>query len=146
MKDDQFFLRHATGVGNRQASPRNFGAVIVKDGEIIGEDCNHVYELHDPSAHAEISALKMAAKKLGTHNLNGVTMYGSHEPCLMCFSCAAWANVERVVYAVSANEQDFSYEFDGISLNDLAKHLTQRKISVEHIPLEPDNDKSKEDK
>lgn len=133
---DQDFLKRATEIGNQKAKPYNFGTVIVKDGKIIGEDFNHVHELNDPSAHAEISALKMAAKNIGNYNLDGVTMYGSHEPCLMCFSCAAWANVARVVYAVAANEQNFMYEFEGISLKDMAKHLTKRKVSVEHIPLE----------
>lgn len=133
---DQDFLRRATEVGNQVAEPYNFGAVIVKGGEIIGEGFNHVHELHDPSAHAEITAIKEAAKKLANQNLDGATMYGSHEPCLMCFSCAAWANVGRVVYAVAANEQNFMYEFEGVSLKDMAKHLTRRKISVEHIPLE----------
>lgn len=133
---DQDFLRRATKIGSQVAEPYNFGAVIVKDGEIIGEGVNHVHELHDPSAHAEITALKMAAKKLANHNLDGATMYGSHEPCVMCFSCAAWANVNRVVYAVAANDQDFMYEFEGISLQDMAAHLTRRKVSVEYIPLE----------
>ena len=132
---DQDYLRRAIKIGNRKEKPYNFGAVIVKDGEIIGEDFNHVRELHDPSAHAEISALKMAAKKLSDHNLNGATMYGSHEPCLMCFSCAAWANVARVVYAQPANEQNFMYEFRDISLQGMVKYLTRRTISVEYIPL-----------
>lgn len=136
MKNDRYFLERATEIGNQVAEPYNFGAVIVKDGEIIGEGFNHVHELHDPSAHAEITALKMAAKNLANHNLDSATMYGSHEPCLMCFSCAAWANVGRVVYAIAANEQDFMYEFEGISLKDMAEHLTKRQVSVEHIPLE----------
>jgi tRNA(Arg) A34 adenosine deaminase TadA len=132
VSDDQYFLRKAVEVGNQKPVPYNFGAVIVKDGHIIAAEHNHVHELHDPSAHAEISALKAAAKKLGTHNLDGCIMYGSHEPCLMCFSCAAWAHVQRVVYAVAANEQDFMYEFDGISLKDIAEKLT-RKMTVDHI-------------
>lgn len=135
MKDDQYFLQRATQIGNRQDPPRNFGAIIVKNGEILSEEHNHVHEQFDPSAHAEVSALRMAAKKLKTHNLDGATMYGSHEPCLMCFSCAAWANIGRIVYAVAADEQGFSYEFKDVSLNDLADKLTRRKISVEHIPI-----------
>jgi tRNA(Arg) A34 adenosine deaminase TadA len=63
-------------------------------------------------------------------------MYGSHEPCLMCFSCAAWANVERVVYALPASEQhDFTYEFDGISLQDIAAKSARRNIKVELVRL-----------
>src|SRR5665647_2848502 len=83
LMDDRYFLQRAVEAGNRQAPPRNFGAVIVKDGEIIAEDCNHVHELTDPTAHAETSAIRVACKKLGTYNLEGCTMYGSHEPCLM---------------------------------------------------------------
>lgn len=133
---DQDYLRRATEIGNRKAEPYNFGAVIVKDGKIIGEDINHVHEEHDPTLHAETSAIKMACKAVGSHNLDGATMYGSHEPCLMCFSCAAWAGIDRVVYAVAANKQYFMYEFEDYSLKDMANHLTRRKISVDYIPLE----------
>lgn len=133
---DRDYLRRATEVGNRKEPPYNFGAIIVKDDMIIGEDINHVREMHDPTLHAETSALKIACKTIGSHNLDGATMYGSHEPCLMCFTCAAWAGVDRIVYAVAANEQGFTYEFEGYSLQDIANHLTHRKILVEHVPLE----------
>lgn len=136
MKDDHYYLQLATNEGNKKAEPYNFGAVIVKDGEIIAQDFNHVHENNDPSAHAEISALRNAATKLRNYNLDGAIMYGSHEPCLMCFSCAAWANVSRVVYAIPASEQDeFSYEFKDVSLKDLASKLVRRPISVELIRL-----------
>lgn len=132
---DQDFLQIAVAKGNEQSPPRNFGAVIVKDGEIIASDHNHVHELHDPTAHAETSAIRMACKKLGTHNLEGCTMYGSHEPCLMCFSCAAWARMDRVVFAEPASENnDFSYEFEGVSIFDLVKKLT-RPMKVELIRI-----------
>lgn len=132
---DQDYLKRAIEIGNSKAEPYNFGAVIVKGGEVIGEDFNHVYEERDPTLHAETSAIKGACKKFGSHNLDGATMYGSHEPCLMCFSCAAWAGIDRVVYAVAANEQNFMYEFKDYSLQNMAEHLTRRKISVEHIPI-----------
>lgn len=136
MNDDLFYLRLATDEGNQKAEPYNFGAVIVKDGEIIAKDFNHVHETNDPSAHAEVSALRKAGQKIGNHNLDGAVMYGSHEPCLMCFSCAAWANIARVVYAIPASAQDgSSYEFTDISLKDLASKLANRPISVELIPL-----------
>ncbi len=131
---DQDYLRLAIEEGNQQRPPRNFGALIVKDGVIIGRGHNHVYESNDPSAHAEITAIRKAATHLGTKDLSGCTMYGSHEPCLMCFSCAGWANIDRIVYAHSANEQNFSYEFDGISLQELAQRFTRKKISVELVP------------
>lgn len=134
---DQDFLKEAVRVGNLQAPPRNFGAVVVKDGQIIAVDHNHVHELNDPSAHAEISAIRKACAKLGTYNLEGCTMYGSHEPCLMCFSCAAWARMDRVAYAEPASEvDDFTYEFEGINLQELSTHLARRPIKVELIRIE----------
>jgi guanine deaminase len=133
---DQDFLKEAVRVGNLQDKPRNFGALIVKDGEIIATDHNHVRENNDPTAHAETSAIRAACQKLGTYNLEGYTMYGSHEPCLMCFACAAWARVDRVVYAHPASEtDDFTYEFEGIRLQDLAKKLTRKPIKVELIRI-----------
>lgn len=100
----------ATDEGNKSLEPYNFGVVIVKNGKVISRDHNHVHEKHDPSAHAEMFAIRKATSLVDEHNLDGATMYGSHEPCLMCFSCAAWANINRVVYAIPASEQDdFSY-------------------------------------
>ncbi len=137
MKDDKYFLKLATDEGNKKPEPTNFGAVIVKDGKVLAKDFNHVHENNDPSAHAEVSALRKAAKKLRNYNLDGAVMYGSHEPCLMCFSCAAWANIARVVYAIPASDQDgFSYEFTSVSLKDLAQKLTKRSIGVELIRLD----------
>lgn len=132
--NDTDFLKEAIRIGNLQDEPRNFGAVIVKDGKIIASDYNHVHETHDPSAHAEVSAIKQACQILGSHNLEGCIMYGSHEPCLMCFSCAAWARIDRVVYANPASEiSDSSYEFEGLSLQDIASHLARRPIKVELV-------------
>ncbi|HWT55678.1 MAG TPA: nucleoside deaminase [Candidatus Microsaccharimonas sp.] len=132
---DQDFLRRAVEVGNTVSEPYNFGAVIVKDGEIIAEDTNHVHELTDPTAHAETSAIKAACQKLGTYNLEGCIMYGSHEPCLMCFSCAAWARMDRVVYAQAATDTNFTYEFDLTLAEIAAKQTSRNRVKVEYIPL-----------
>ncbi len=133
---DQDFLRIATEVGNRKAKPYNFGAVVVKEGEIIAESESRVHETNDPSAHSEVLALRKAAEVLGTYQLGGTTMYSSHEPCVMCFSCALWANVDRIVYAIPAAEQeDFMYEFRDIHLDELAKHVLRKGIVVDHITL-----------
>ena len=135
MKDDQYFLSLATDEGNNNPKPYNFGAVIVKDVKVIAQDHNHVHKKHDPSAHAEVSALRQAALAQNNHNIDGCIMYGSHEPCLMCFCCAAWANVARVVYAVPASElSSDSYEFIGVNLKDLAKKLVN-PIQVDLVPL-----------
>lgn len=132
---DKDFLQIATEEGNKQQPPRNFGAVIVCGGKIIGQGHNHVYEDNDPSAHAEITAIRQAANKSGTKDLSNCTLYCSHEPCLMCFSCAGWANITRIVYARKANDQDFTYEFKGLNLHEIAKKFTRREVSVEYLPL-----------
>ena len=63
-----------------------FGAVIVKDGEIVGEGSNHVLAWHDPTAHAEVTAIRDACERLGTHDLSGCELYTSCYPCPMCLS------------------------------------------------------------
>lgn len=135
VKDDRYFLLKAIEVGNKIDAPYNFGSVVVKDGKIIAADHNHVHEKNDPTLHAETSAIKKACKALGTYNLEGCTLFGSHEPCLMCFSCAAWAKMDRVVFAQPASETTtFTYEFAGVSLEDLAKKLTRpMKIELKRI-------------
>ena len=76
-----------------------FGAVIVKEKEVISIAHNTVIKSIDPTAHAEINAIRMAAKKLGTHNLEGCTLYVNAEPCPMCLSAIIWANIKKVYYA-----------------------------------------------
>ena len=135
MKDDQYFLKKAREVGNKRAKPYNFGAVVVKDNEIVSADHGHVQSTNNPSLHAEISAIVKACQKLGSNNMDGCTLYASHEPCMMCLSCAAWAHIDRIVYSVTAAEQeDFMYEFKGFSVQDFAQKLP-RKMKVEHIKI-----------
>lgn len=76
-----------------------FGAVIVKDGQIIAEARNQVVARHDPTAHAEVLAIRAACATLGNFHLQGCTLYASSEPCPMCLAAAWWAQVDRIVYA-----------------------------------------------
>jgi len=85
------------GVTNGDGGP--FGAVIVRGGKVIGRGCNRVTSLHDPTAHAEIVAIRDACAKLGTFELTGCELYASCEPCPMCLSAAYWAHVDRLFYA-----------------------------------------------
>ena len=75
-----------------------FGAVIVKDGKIISFAHNTVIKNNDPTAHAEINAIRKASKKLKSHNLSGCVLYTSAEPCPMCLSAIIWANIKDVYY------------------------------------------------
>ena len=75
-----------------------FGAVIVKDGKIIGKGSNHVLANNDPTAHAEIMAIRDACSNLHTYDLNGCELYTSCYPCPMCLSAIIWANISKIYY------------------------------------------------
>ena len=75
-----------------------FGACIVKDGSVIGKGSNHVLESNDPTAHAEVTAIRDACKNLNTHDLSGCELYTSCYPCPMCLSAIIWSNIKKVHY------------------------------------------------
>lgn len=76
-----------------------FGAVVVRDGEIVGEGWNRVTSSHDPTAHAEITAIRAACARLGRFELRGCGIYTSCEPCPMCLAAIYWARLDRIWYA-----------------------------------------------
>ena len=95
-----------------------FGACIVKDGEIIGKGINRVIKDNDPTAHAEIMAIRNACKKLGTYDLTGCELYTSCYPCPMCLSAIIWANIKKVYYGNTKEDaadigfrDDYIYDF-----------------------------------
>ena len=94
---DKDFLAEAIAVGNEVAAPYNFGAVVVMNGKIVGKAHGDVQTTHNPSLHSEVCALAEAGKTLGNWQMDGVTLYCSHEPCVMCFSCAAVSDVKAPV-------------------------------------------------
>ena len=99
-----------------------FGAVIVRNGEIIATGTNRVTENCDPTAHAEVSAIRAACAKLGDFKLSGCTIYSSCEPCPMCLSALYWAGVERIFYGNTkqdANSINFddSFIYDQVALD-----------------------------
>ncbi len=104
MHDNSDFMRRAFALaeeGMRLGKGEPFGAVVVKDGEIIGEGFDEVISTNDPTAHAEIVALRAACKILGSHNLEGCEIYCSLEPCLMCLHAIYSARIEHIFYAKS---------------------------------------------
>jgi guanine deaminase len=96
-----------------------FGAVITDlDGNIISVASNLVLESHDPTAHAEVMAIRRASEKLGTHDLSGCILYATGYPCPMCLSAIIWANIKKVYYGTNLKEaeeigfrDDFIYEY-----------------------------------
>lgn len=84
------------GIQNGHGGP--FGTVIVKDGEVVGRGHNRVLVDSDPTAHGEITAIRNACRRLGTHDLKGCTLYTTGEPCHMCLCACMWANISKVYY------------------------------------------------
>ena len=104
---DQHFLRRALALAGRAVRDgigQPFGAVVVRDGQILGEGCNLVPSTCDPSAHAEIVAIRAACQALGRTTLEGATIYASCEPCAMCLAAIHLARIERLVFASSAED------------------------------------------
>ena len=83
-----------------------FGACIVRDGEILSVSSNHVLVNHDPTAHAEVSAIRAACAQLETHLLEGAHCYTTTEPCPMCFASLNWARVDKIIYGTNIADVD----------------------------------------
>ena len=110
-----------------------FGCVIVKDDKIIAEGSNKVTFSNDPTAHAEIVAIREACKKLNAFNLSGCDLYASCEPCPMCLSAIYWARIDKVYYANTrsdAHKIDFS---DALIYEELNKSIKERKIPMHQM-------------
>lgn len=123
MKSNDFFMREAIKLSkdNIKNNGGPFGAVIVKDNEIIAKGMNRVTSLNDPTAHAEVVAIREAAAKLNSYNLSGCTIYTSCEPCPMCLSAIYWARIDRIYYGntkIDAKNIGFddSFIYDEIKL------------------------------
>lgn len=99
--DDQGFLDLAVelAVQNVADGGGPFGAVVVRDGVVISRGQNRVTRDNDPTAHAEVQAIRAACRELGTFSLAGCTLYSSCEPCPMCLASSLWARVDRVLFA-----------------------------------------------
>lgn len=112
--NDEHYLRRAIALAERAVRDgvgQPFGSVVVRDGRIVGEGCNLVTSTCDPTAHAEVVALREACRALGTTRLESCTIYASCEPCAMCLAAIHLAQVERLVFASSA-EDAAAFGFD----------------------------------
>jgi len=135
--DDQFLARtiELARQGSASGEGGPFGAVIVRDGLIIAEGWNRVVASHDPTAHAEIGAIRTASAILGSFHLTGCTLYASSEPCPMCLSAAYWARIKRIVFANSRAEAAAIGFCDDELYDELKRNPTTRSIVMEHHPL-----------
>ncbi|QSR88063.1 nucleoside deaminase [Methylacidiphilum caldifontis] len=132
--DDHFYwLRLAFKLaqyGSERGEGGPFGAVVVLDGEAIGLAHNEVLSSLDPTAHAEILAIRRAAKKLSSFDLERSIIYTSCEPCPMCFSAIYWAHISKVYYACCKEDaQEIGFQ-DALLYEELKKPPQQRKLQT----------------
>lgn len=111
-----------------------FGAIVVKDGKIVGKGNNQVLKTNDPTAHAEIVAIRNACKKLKTYDLSGCKLYTSCYPCPMCLVAIIWSNI-KVVYYGSTKEDAEEIGFRDDMMYDYLKDLTKGKQNEEILKL-----------
>ena len=133
--DDLTFMRRAIELSASCAKSDEgpFGAVVVKDGKIVGEGVNQVVPTGDPTAHAEVVAIRNACKTLGTHVLDGATIYTSCEPCPMCLGAAWWARMKEIVYANDrADAAAIGFDDDAI-YEEVAAPLHSRKLPIRRL-------------
>lgn len=112
---DKTYIKKAIELGRASMSSNNggpFGAVVVKNGEIIGEGQNSVTALNDPTAHAEISAIRNACSNQGSYSLEGATLYTSCEPCPMCLGAIFWSRISKIVFAATREDATQIAGFD----------------------------------
>ena len=102
-----------------------FGACVVKDGQIIGRGSNHVLSNNDPTAHAEVMAIRDACKNIGSYDLSGCELYTSCYPCPMCLSATIWSNIKTIYYGNTKEDaanigfrDDYIYDYIKNSCND----------------------------
>ncbi len=136
---DPHFLQKAialsrSGMQGGMGGP--FGCVIVKDGKIIGEGCNRVTSSNDPTAHAEVVAIREACKSLGHYQLEGCIVYTSCEPCPMCLGAIYWARPEKVFYANTKEEAAAIAFDDNFIYKEINMACTERNIPFIHISSE----------
>lgn len=134
-EQDKQYMREAIRLANESVERGGgpFGAIIVKDGEVIAGSSNSVTIDNDPTAHAEVNTIRLACRRLGTFDLSGATIYTSCEPCPMCLGAIYWARISRIFYGNNrkdARDIDFADDF---IYEELDRPLDERTVPI--IPL-----------
>jgi guanine deaminase len=111
-----------------------FGAVVVREGQVLAEGQNRVTRDSDPTAHAEVQAIRAACRAVGDFALPGATVYSSCEPCPMCLSTALWARVDRIVFAADRNDAARGGFDDRVFYELFETPREQWHVRIEHRP------------
>jgi guanine deaminase len=136
---DRNFLQQAIelakqGIKDGMGGP--FGCIIVKDGEVVGRGCNQVTSSNDPTAHAEVVAIRDACHRLADYQLKDCDVYTSCEPCPMCLGALYWARPRRVIYASTRDEAADAGFDDAFIYIEINVPPRERKIPFHHEPLD----------
>lgn len=146
MKHEDYLLKAFDkafeGVRNNVGGP--FGAIIVKDEKILSIACNQVTSNIDPTAHAEIVAIRKACIELNNFNLFGATLYSTCEPCPMCLGAIYWARIKTVYYCLSRIDAERIGFADNHIHNELGTNLEKSSLEIIQIQLPIANDLFKE--
>ncbi|MBL3528262.1 MAG: nucleoside deaminase [gamma proteobacterium endosymbiont of Lamellibrachia anaximandri] len=133
---EKAFMQEAIDLARRGVELHHggpFGAVVVLDGRIIGRGWNQVVTDNDPTAHAEINAIREACGQQESMHLNGATLYASCEPCPMRLSAAYWAHIETIIYAADANDAAGIGFSDQFICQELQRPPEERKIQSRQL-------------
>lgn len=128
------WLRRAIAMASQHMDANEggpFGAVVVKGDSVVADGWNQVTSTSDPTAHAEVVAIRRAASAMGTWNLSGCVLYSSCEPCPMCLAAAYWARVDRIVFAASRNDAAAIGFDDAFIYDQIPLPVSQRSIPTE---------------
>jgi guanine deaminase len=138
MNTDSVYLKRAVekAAEGIRSGGGPFGAVISRNGEIISEAYNKVVVSHDPTAHAEVAAIRSASSFLKTHDLSDCILYSSCEPCPMCLGAIYWAGIKKVVYSCDRTDAEQAGFSDKFIYNEISLDPAERKILFLRVPDE----------
>lgn len=135
-QEHEKFMRLAISLSEKNVLKKlggPFGAVVVKDGKIVAKSGNKVTTTNDPTAHAEVSAIRLACKKLNTYDLTGCVIYTSCEPCPMCLSAIYWARIDMIYQAnTKADAANIGFD-DQYIYEEFEKNVAERSIQVNQL-------------
>ena len=137
--DHEKFMRQAIELSRekmRELEGGPFGAVVVVNGAVVGQGWNQVTGHNDPTAHAEISAIRCACEHLGTFDLEGAVMYTTCEPCPMCLGAIYWARIEKVYYANTTQDAVRIGFDDGFLYEEVSLPPSRRSLPMERLFLD----------
>ena len=113
-----------------------FGALVVKEGKVIGRGSNCVTLSNDPTAHAEVVAIREACKTIDDFSLAGATLYASCEPCPMCLSAIYWSRLDKVVYAATRDDAAAAGFDDGVIARELQLPPDERRLRMQYVKID----------